>query len=118
MHALTQLLFSASKLSLPLQQSCPANGFGEVRQLIAELWGDTGEFRSIWSSGHQHEIPQDPCHALKNGSGITAAVKQLTARFQQRHGLTGAHGLHQLQQLLLRNRSQQIPYRSGFDRSR
>ena len=118
MHALAQLLLAAAQLGLPLQQSVPSDRPREGGQLITELGRNTGEFQSVWSSGHQHQIPQHASQALQNRPGIPSPVQQVAGGFQQLHRLGVGHRLHQLQQLLFRYGPQQVPYRSGFDRWR
>ena len=115
MHALAQLLLASAQLALPLQQAGAPDALGQRRQLITELRRDAGELRTVRGSGHQHQIPQDPRQALEHGSRITSAIQQLACGLQERHRFAGAHGLHQFQQLLFRNGSQQIPDGIGFD---
>ena len=118
LHALAQLLLGAAQLGLPLQQAGPADGLGEGGQLLAELGRHAGEFQSVWSGGHQDQIPQHSGQTLQHGPGIPAPVQQVAGGLQQLHRFGAAHGPHQFQQLLFGDCPQQIPHRSGFDRCR
>ena len=118
LHALTQLLFRPTQLVLPLQQSGATEGLGQIRQLIAELGRDSGEFRPIRCGSCQHQVSEDPGQALEHSTRIAAPVQQIAGRLQQLHRCGSGHRFHQLKQLLFRDRSQQIPHRWGFDRGR
>ena len=115
MNALAQLLFAATQVRLPSQQACSANRFRQIRQLVAELRGNTGQFWSVRSGSHQHQISQDSGQTLKHRSWIPASVQQIAGGFQQLHRFSAGHGAHEPQQLLFGDGSQQIPDGRSFD---
>ena len=117
LHALTQLLFAALELCLPVQQSLTAQAFRKCGQLLSKLWGYSGELWSVRCDSHQHQVAQNACQPLQHGSRIPATIQQASARLEQRERLSLRKRFSEVEKLLLGNGSQQVPDRVRLDRS-